>query len=205
MLQRSLFRDVCMILAASIVLAFAYNYISPKSLPLIRKEAEAPPGPDTLKPESAADHNGGSQKDHPDVKVIAPLHERALADSTSTPKIQKKPDVFRIISLDQFRRLMKERKPVIFDARDSVEYIQGHVKGARNVYGLATDEYFERLVPIPRDTLIIIYCNNPECHLGRMLADFMGAIGFTNLLLYDDGWDGWVAAKMPIDTAIVHW
>jgi rhodanese-related sulfurtransferase len=101
------------------------------------------------------------------------------------------------------KRLMAEKHPLIFDARDTAAYRKGHVKGARNIVGQEAGNHFSEMVTIPRDTLIIIYCNNPECHLGRMLAEFMGAVGFTNLLLYDDGWDGWEKAKMPVDSTTV--
>jgi 3-mercaptopyruvate sulfurtransferase SseA len=34
-----------------------------------------------------------------------------------------------------------------------------------------------------------------------MVAEFMQAIGFKRLYLYDDGWDGWEKAKMPVDSS----
>ena len=217
-------RDVAIVLATSIFLAFTYNVFSSKSLPLIRKEVEKvsvsdselfSPSPvkkssqPTVGSSRAMVTNGG---DHPDVKVIAPEHDRAIKNPDSMAAVVAKErkkaaakEVFRIITLDQFKRLMANAKPVIFDNRDAEGYRKGHVKGARNLYGLEADQQFERLVTIPRDTLILLYCNNPECHLGRMAAEFLGAIGFTKLYLYDDGWDGWVNAKMPVDTTMVDW
>jgi hypothetical protein len=32
----------------------------------------------------------------------------------------------------------------------------------------------------------------------------MNGLGFTNMLLYDDGWDGWLAAKEGIDTVRIR-
>lgn len=216
MMKQSTARNIIFILVASSVIGFGYHLFSPHGLPLIRSEAAKVDVPDSMlfggvkSPPASAEHpvqkpdTGGNNG----IKVIAPLHERALAHPESTdipsPKGTRK-DTLRVISLRQFTRLMKEAKPLIFDARDSAAYAPGHVKGARNADGMQVDAYFERLVPIPKDTLVIIYCINPECHLGRMLADFMSAIGFTNLLLYDNGWDEWMKAKMPVDTNVVHW
>jgi len=212
-------RNILFIVFTSLVLAFGFNALSPKGLSLIRRTTEkiavsdsalfgsVKSGSDTLAGGSVSP-GPGQQNETAGIKVIAPLHERALAHPESASAISADggtKDLFRIISLKQFRQLMKEARPLIFDARDSASYIKGHVKGARNADGLQTDAYFEKLVPIPKDTLVIIYCNNPECHLGRMLSDFMGALGFTNLLLYDDGWDGWEKARMPVDTSIVSW
>jgi len=218
--QRSLPRDIAIILATSIFLAFAFNIFSNKSIPLIRKETEKVAVSDSElfsmpHPHQAADttsHLTGKQDDHPDVQVIAPEHERALRNPDSMASVvakerkeETKKDIFRIITLAQFKRLMASAKPVIFDARDAEGYRKGHVQGARNLYGLEADQHFEQLVTIPRDTLIIFYCNNPDCHLGRMAAEFLGNIGFTKLYLYDDGWDGWEKAKMPVDSTTVDW
>jgi rhodanese-related sulfurtransferase len=216
MKKQSISRDIILIICASIVLAFGYNALSPKGIPVIRREVEKLAITDSALFSSSKGRNDSTDRpsspaqsathdDHADVRVIAPLHEQALAHPESVSRKSDKKDVFRVISLNQFIRLMKETKPLIFDARDSASYVKGHVKGARNADGLEADSYFDRLVPIPKDTLVVIYCNNPDCHLGRMLADFMGAIGFTNLYLYDDGWDGWEKEKMPVDTVAVSW
>ena|SRR5258706_9018760 len=222
--QRSLIGGVAIVLGTSILLAFSFNFFNSKSIPLVRKEVEKVAVSDSaLFPPFLQRKDSASAKDneqsppsvrdtHPDVKVIAPEHERALKNPDSVAaavakdrRRETKKDVFRIITLQQFKRLIAEAKPVIFDARDADGYRKGHVKGARNLYGLEADQRFEQLVTIPRDTLIILYCNNPDCHLGRMAAEFLDAIGFTTMYLYDDGWDGWEKAKMPVDTTMVEW
>ena len=200
---RSIFREILLIGFLSVLLAFTYNAFSGKSIPLIRKGVEKIGVSDSvLFGQSKMDDSTHA----PPVKVIAPLHERALANPDSMVKVvaagKNDKDVYRIITLDQMKRVMAEQHPLIFDARDTAAYRKGHVKGARNIFGEEAGEHFEEMVLIPRDTLIVIYCNNPQCHLGRMLGEFMGAFGFTNLLLYDDGWDGWEKAKMPIDTTV---
>jgi rhodanese-related sulfurtransferase len=202
--QRSLTREIFFIVMLSVILAFTYNALSGKRIPLIRKEIEKMGVPDSVL-FGATEKNDTTQ--HASVKVIAPLHERALANADSIAKVvateKKNKEIFRIVTLDQMKRLMVEKHPLIFDARDTAAFHKGHVKGARNIFGQEAGDHFNEMVTIPRDTLIIIYCNNPECQLGRMLAEFMGAIGFTDLLLYDDGWDGWEKAKMPVDSTAV--
>lgn len=203
--QQSLTREILIIIVLSVLLAFTYNAFSGKRIPLIRKEVEK------VNVSDSTLFGSNEKKDSTQsssIKVIAPLHERALANADSMAKVvvaeKKDKEIFRIITLDQMKRLMVEKHPLIFDARDTAAYRKGHVKGARNIFGQEAGDHFEEIVTIPRDTLIIIYCNNPDCHLGRMLAEFMGAIGFTNLLLYDDGWDGWEKAKMPIDSTVAE-
>jgi rhodanese-related sulfurtransferase len=208
MKKKSTSGEFVLILVMGCTLGVLYNAFSPKPIPLIPKTVEKVSVSDaSLFPNGDA----GSVTDvkgHSDVKVIAPLHERALKHPDSVAAImphQEGKETTRIVTLEQFRRLMKEAKPLIIDGRDSTAYLKGHVKGARNIYGLEVDQYFERLALLPKDTLVIVYCNNPECHLGRMVAEFMGMIGFTKIYLYDDGWDGWEKARQPIDSVAVPW
>ncbi len=215
MKNQSLLRDIAWIIAAGILLSLMVNAFAVKSLPLVRRPVEKVAVPDSAlfapRPQAADTHHAANSPaprvGGREVPVIAPLHEKALANAESAANAAKTQfsKKVRIISLEQFLRLLRESRPVVLDGRDSASYMKGHVKGARNVYGLAMADYFDRLVYIPRDTLIVVYCNNPECHLGRMVIEFMTDIGFTNMYLYDDGWDGWEMAHMPVDTIPVKW
>jgi len=177
------------------LLAGVYNVFSTKSIPLIRTAAH-----NVAVSDSELFARGPADSGR--IRVIAPLHDRALARADSaaidSPRAEQ---VYRIISLAQLNQLLRDGHVFLVDARDSAAYRKGHITGARNIFGLDADEHFAELAPMPRDTLVVIYCNNPECHLGRMLAEFMSAIGFKRLYLYDEGWDGWVKAKMAVDSA----
>ena len=204
----SLAGQISKLLLLAAVLALVYNSFSVKSIPLIRKAQLKVAASDSdlfRGREPSRGDSGAGQQGPAGVKVIAPLHERALAqgDSAAAASPEKKEaEMYRIITLSQLTRLMEGDHNLLLDARDTAAYRKGNIKGARNMFGLATDLYFAELAPMPRDTLVLIYCNNPDCHLGRMLAEFMHAIGFKSLYLYDDGWDGWVKAGMPVDSTI---
>ena len=216
-------REVATVVALSVVLSFVYNSFSSKGLPLIRKEVGKEAVSDSVlfgtqdtaqnkSPRDSIDRSAGNVSAPPRVQPPdgstsgeppkkPPQKPARQTEDQPAGKHGEKPEVYRIISLEQMKRLLSGGHNVLFDARDTAAYRKGHIKGARNVPGLEAEEHFEEFVTIPRDTLILIYCNNPDCHLGRMLADFMGAIGFTKLYLYDDGWDGWEKAKMPVDSS----
>ncbi len=108
--------------------------------------------------------------------------------------------VFRVITLEQMMRVVNERRGMILDARTQAEYAAGHIAGAVNMYAMEPEGYVGKMAEISRDTLMIIYCSNPHCPYGRDLAEFLAAFGFSNMLLYDDGWDGWTAAGLPVVT-----
>jgi rhodanese-related sulfurtransferase len=196
--RKTLIGELARVVIMAGLMAGVYNVFSIKSIPFIRTVAHNVAVSDS---ELFARGPADSGRIQGGVGVIAPLHDRALARADSgvvdSPKVEQ---VYHIISLAQLNQLLTDGHIFLVDARDSAAYRKGRIAGARNIFGLAADEHFAELVPMPRDTLTVIYCNNPECHLGRMLAEFMGAIGFKRLYLYDEGWDGWVKAKMPVDS-----
>jgi len=196
----SLFREIGTIILISVFLSLVYNAFSGRGISLIRKEIQKVAVTDSS---LFLPHQDTVQG----VKIIAPLHERALQNPDSMaklyPKIESEP--FKVISLAQLKKLLDEKRGILLDARNSDEFLKGHIKGARNIPALEVEKYFDKLVTIPRDTIVIIYCNNPECHMGAILADFLKVMEFKSLLLYDGGWDGWMEAKMPVDTSIVNY
>lgn len=203
-------REALLIVILASVLALVYNGLSPHGLPLVGVEPRKIPVSDSVLFQSpniypgAGDHQGAQTTKSGDAKVIAPLHERAFRNSDSMKALVQASaarNVYRVITLPQFKRLRAERKGILFDARAAEDYKKSRISGAKNIPGQETDHHFEDVVELPRDTLIIIYCNNPDCHLGRILAEFLHAVGFGNIVMYDDGWDGWLLAKEPIDTS----
>jgi rhodanese-related sulfurtransferase len=164
-------REALVIVCVAIGLALVYNAFSPKSISLVRAEIVK------NETDDAALFDDANMSD--------PMHAGG--------------SVVRTITLAQFKRLVDEGRGVLIDARAPEDFQKGFVRGARNVFGLEADQHFQELAPIPRDTLMVLYCNNPECHLGPMLAEFLKAIGFQRIVIYDDGWDGWVAAGLPVE------
>jgi rhodanese-related sulfurtransferase len=202
-----LVREIGFIVVLSVALSLTYNAFSAKGLPLVRVAPAKVEVADSVL-FSTLEEVSKDTMPHavsPATKVVAPEHEKALKNPDSVAQVVKKEKeekqaALKVITLEQLKRLMLQKRGVLLDARSQEDFAKGHIKGARNIFAEEVEKYFEELVQIPRDTLVIIYCNNADCHLGRSLAEFMETINFTKLYLYDDGWDGWVAAKMPIDT-----
>jgi rhodanese-related sulfurtransferase len=198
---RILAKEVAAIVLISALLALVYNATSRKGLPLIRKEVKKVAVTDSaLFPtvtgiQSASLPAGDSSTLN--IPVIAPLHEKALRNPDSMAQLygNREEHVMRVINLMQFKRLLGENRAIVIDARDKESFAGGHILSAWNIPGLEVDQYFERFVTLPRDTLILIYCNNPECHLSRIVGDFLQVMGFSNMYHYDGGWDEWSKAK----------
>lgn len=97
-----------------------------------------------------------------------------------------------------------QAKAPFLDARRSAEYTEGHIAGAwcAPVWEADLDD---RLItfkaarrPGPEDA-IVIYCSGGDCRDSHLLAAKLLNEGYFHLLIYRDGYPGWVAQGHPID------
>lgn len=44
---------------------------------------------------------------------------------------------------------------------------------------------------------VVIYCSGTSCEDAAMVADALGRLGFTNLHLFQGGWNEWTQAELP--------
>lgn len=169
--NRILLKEIFFIIFISVLTSLVYNHFSPKGISLIRTEKTKIMITDAEL-----------------FKPPGPFYE--------SKRIH---EVLRIITIEQMKRLIDEKRGILIDARNRDEFQFGHIPGARNIPFLDFEQYIEELVDMPRDTLIIIYCNNNDCPLGESLAGVMQQMGFMNILLYENGWDEWVKNQLPIE------
>lgn len=213
MKKNQLLKDIGGLILLSVVIALMYNFVSPKGLPLIRKEvpketvsdADLFGSPAPVQEQQAIAVPDSTPKKQPEVpkdtvkkqvvqnKVVPqqkpePVHEETVSGAG-----------YKIITFEQFSRIVKEKRGMILDAREPEEYKEGRIPGAINIPYLSVDNYFEKIAMYPRDTLIAIYCNNLMCPLGKGLAEFMVQLEFKKLLLYEGGYDYWEREQMPIE------
>ena len=205
----SLIKEILAIVVLSIVLAFTYNAFSTRSIPLIRVapkkiatadsdlfSATTPISRTPVPTDTVTD-----SATHRKIPVFAPIQKKAIERPDSVKKsLAKKNQGYSVVTLDQVKKLLEQHKGVFVDARSEDDYAEGHIIGSRNIPFDDVDKHFEEVMTtIPQDTLVVIYCTGPDCHLGRGLADWMLSMEFKRIYLFDDGWDGWVKAKMPFE------
>jgi len=105
------------------------------------------------------------------------------------------------ISFDEAKKLFFSRKAIFLDARSPELYQWGHIPGARNLPLDTFDEHFHKLMAhIPRDTMIITYCDGNGCGLSNELAILLIDNGYTNVRVLTNGWSLWEAHNLPIET-----
>lgn len=97
--------------------------------------------------------------------------------------------------------LIRAKAPVtILDARTGRFDDGRRIPGAKAL-GSNADEAAIAATAGAKDGLIVAYCSNPKCPAGERLAKRLISLGYTNVVKYPDGIDGWAAAGHQIEKA----
>ncbi len=103
------------------------------------------------------------------------------------------------ISLEEAREAFLSKGGVFLDARSPELYEGGHIRGARNLPWQGVDDYFDSvMVDIPRDSLIIAYCDGEACALSKDLAIELLFRGYDNVRVLVNGWSVWQENQLPV-------
>jgi rhodanese-related sulfurtransferase len=107
------------------------------------------------------------------------------------------------VGLAEFRSAVDRKSALIFDARPSSFFEQGHVPGALN---LARDDFahdyrhLDSVLKAAQDKPIIVYCGGGDCHDSRLVANALITLGFGDVSVFTGGWEVWSAAQLPVST-----
>jgi len=124
------------------------------------------------------------------MQELKPVPADSLRDSTSAPF----PILIHLEEVEKHRG----KDAVIIDARLPESYAAGHIKGAVNIPFENLDPYQKVLSEIPKDTMLIVYCDGQDCDLSYDLSLYMIQHGYKRIFEYEDGWAEWSASGLPI-------
>lgn len=203
---RGILREAGILILCAIGLAIGFNMMNSKSLSWVKKEYEkvtastsdldkyltTPTAPAT-QPQEAAQNTTPSSE----------VAETTKTDTTTTstakptpapekPTFVAEPGVVKEITYDQFSRLMASAPYYLIDARGSDKYAEGHIGNAVNFYGAEAQARIpDMLSNVPRDRVILIYCDGGECELSHHVADVLKQFGYGPIFIFTGGWAEW--------------
>lgn len=95
---------------------------------------------------------------------------------------------------------------LVLDARRTKDYEAGHIAGAKSVPVWESD-VDERIVALLNEgrnmaSPVVLYCSGGDCEDSHMLAQKLFGAGFSNLLVYKDGWPDWEKRHGPGATGL---
>jgi rhodanese-related sulfurtransferase len=105
---------------------------------------------------------------------------------------------YEIVSTDQLKAMFdKKQKFVLIDARSKQEYKNAHIVKAINIPDKKLQENMS-LLPIDKNTLLIVYCNGVKCGKSMRLAQQLEPLGYKNIMIYSEGIPVWEERNLPI-------
>ena len=104
-----------------------------------------------------------------------------------------------MVTLDQAQAYFISGTAVFIDARHEFDYKLGHIKGAINVPLKSFEIKKTALDTLPKDRLLVAYCDGAECNSSIELSVKLAKDGFTNVKMLFGGWREWSASNLPIE------
>jgi histidine triad (HIT) family protein len=215
-------RDIALFMLVSIGLAVGFNAMNPKAIAWIKPQFErqtasqtdidkylqsTPPAPqreiiqqapaasDVADTATATTSAAASPQAPapPTTAVAKPLPtSTTAADAAFSPE----PGVIREITYDMFVRLLQGTKSYLIDARGAEKFAQGHIDGAVNFYGGEVQSRIPDILSnVPRDRVVLIYCDGGECELSHHVADVLKQFGYGPIFIYTGGWAEWTSKR----------
>lgn len=190
----------------SVIMGVVFNANNGKRIPWLKKEYQSIPATQTdinqylQQVDTSQQHTPAVVITPPDsIKTKDTVKAKTAGDTLKkTPKIEFRPEpgVVREVTLLQFKQLLQQQH-VLIDARIPESYAKGHIHGAQNIDGAASEspEVIQKLMMMPRDRIILIYCDGGECELSHHVADVLKNFKFGPVFIYTGGWAEWSKQK----------
>jgi len=163
-----LFRQLLIIIALSVILGFGVQISQKTPLPL-----------------------WGFPKS---IQLIQPAMAVTGADIVSPDSAFIASDKIYAVDLSAAVGLYMKRKRSsvhFIDARETEIYDEGHLPGAINIPFEELPQFTDSLECLPRQDLVVLYCDGGDCVLSHDLAEWMLEHGWRRLAVYEGGWDEW--------------
>ena len=111
---------------------------------------------------------------------------------------------FRVVSTAELKAMMDGKKDfILVDTRTPEEFREAHIKGAVSI----PEKSFENqlaLLPADKGALIVLYCNGVKCGKSKKAAKKAEAAGYTNLVIYAEGFPVWEETGFAIVAGPEH-
>lgn len=105
---------------------------------------------------------------------------------TNSEKVEAK-----AVQYQQVLMLLKDPDVLFIDARNSHEFAEGHLPSAINIFAMEFEQNIPKVITLPREKRIVVYCGGGECELSHDVCNNLIALGFRKVYIYLGGWDDW--------------
>ncbi len=105
-----------------------------------------------------------------------------------------------VVGPDEARAISVAHSHIILDARPAADFAAGHIPGSFSMPASEIEKALPQVLPLLTPAQpVMAYCSGHQCDESMELAKRLIQNGFTNVVLFADGWAGWTAAKLPVE------
>ena len=135
------------------------------------------------------------------VNALRPERLPLVADWSMKAQVSSGPGKgSSLITLEEAEILYFDQQAVFLDARSEEVFRMGHIEGAKNLPWEDFDKYYPKVMSgIPREAVIVTYCDGEACGLSKELAFALAAQGYEHVRVLLDGWMQWQEFNLPIE------
>jgi len=123
----------------------------------------------------------------------------ARPDATTLEERAAMPESPMMVSVAEAEELFRAGQALFVDARSEFDYGLGHIKGAVNLPLKTVTKGADLLPDVPRDRVVVTYCDGANCNSSIDLAARLYASGFVNVRIFFGGWEEWRARSLPTE------
>jgi rhodanese-related sulfurtransferase len=193
--EPGLARGIASIVAVGIVLGVAYNWMGHAS--------RRPWGLEWIAQDSAAVFADTPAVGANDGTSLVTDVDDPLAVPASGASLPEIPAFGRPvpIELGALKQYFDAGAAVIVDAREAVEYAEGHIPGALNMpYDLVVTDPVRLESLDTRGRPVIAYCGGGGCEQSLSLAEELIFAGHERVAVYEGGFPEWQESGYPVET-----
>jgi putative oxidoreductase len=107
-----------------------------------------------------------------------------------------------LLSLNDAFNLYTKKDVIFIDAREPVDYQDGHIKRAINFPFEHWDDYWAKIQPmLDTSKTIVAYCGGLDCELSLFMARQLKEQGYKKAYIFFGGWVKWKEANLPTENS----
>lgn len=108
------------------------------------------------------------------------------------------------VTTDELKRMMDAKEDfVLADTLSPIEFAEERIAGSVNIPYGALKEGSVKL-PADKGTKLVFYCKGPKCTKSVKTANLAVKMGYTNVLVYNEGLPEWVKRGLPAQMKKVY-
>lgn len=119
----------------------------------------------------------------------AEIHQLETAGAAPSP-----------INLAEAKALYEAKGAVFIDARHGYDFRRGHIESALSIPVNEFDTKLRAVDSLPKDKVVIVYCDGAECNSSIELAAKFYDHGISGVRFFQGGWQEWSNNKLPTET-----